>query len=95
MSEGSGSADLLPASRRPKRARVARRDLLDLDEPTRTLMAALQRRLQQRFGRRLKGLILFGSRARGEHTADSDADVAIVLAGPIEKPFAPHHRRHL
>ena len=32
------------------------------------------------YGDRLKGLYLFGSRARGDHTADSDADLAIVLA---------------
>jgi predicted nucleotidyltransferase len=51
-------------------------------------MATLHRRLRQRFGDRLKGLILFGSRARGDHTADSDADVAVVLAGPIGKAFA-------
>jgi predicted nucleotidyltransferase len=51
-------------------------------------MAALYRRLRQRFGGRLKGMILFGSRARGDHTADSDADVAIVLAAPIGKTFA-------
>jgi antitoxin ChpS len=33
-------------------------------------------------------VILFGSRARGDHSADSDADVAVVLAGPIGKTFA-------
>jgi antitoxin ChpS len=32
------------------------------------------------YGDRLKGLYLFGSRARGDHAADSDADVAVVLA---------------
>ena len=31
------------------------------------------------YGDRLKGLYLFGSRARGDHQADSDADVAVVL----------------
>jgi predicted nucleotidyltransferase len=31
------------------------------------------------YGRRLKGIYLFGSRARGDHRPDSDADVAIVL----------------
>ena len=51
-------------------------------------MAPLHRRLRRRFGERLKSLILFGSRARGDHAGDSDADVAIVLAGPIGKPFA-------
>jgi predicted nucleotidyltransferase len=31
------------------------------------------------YGDRLKGLYLFGSRARGDHTRDSDADVVVVL----------------
>lgn len=31
------------------------------------------------YGERLKGLYLFGSRARGDHTPESDADVAVVL----------------
>jgi hypothetical protein len=89
MSGSLVSADLLSrASRTPERARVASRRRAELDEPTRILMAALNRRLGQRFGRRLKGLILFGSRARGDHTADSDADVAVVLAGPIGNSFA-------
>ena len=51
-------------------------------------MVALHRRLGRRFGRHLKGVILFGSRARGDHTANSDADVAVVLKKPIEKTFA-------
>jgi uncharacterized protein len=33
-----------------------------------------------RFGEDLKGLCLFGSRARGDHRTDSDIDVAVVLA---------------
>jgi len=32
------------------------------------------------YGDRLIGLHLFGSRARGDHGAESDADVAVVLA---------------
>ena len=86
MSERSTSAGLL---RRASRARVPRpRGIGDLDEATRALMAALHRRLRRRFGDRLKGMILFGSRARGDHNVDSDADVAVVLTGPIGKTFA-------
>lgn len=32
------------------------------------------------YGDRLKGIYLFGSRARGDHTPESDADVAVVLS---------------
>lgn len=31
------------------------------------------------YGPRLVGLFLFGSRARGDHRPDSDADIAVVL----------------
>lgn len=31
------------------------------------------------YGIRLHGVVLFGSRARGDHRPDSDADVAIIL----------------
>ena len=44
---------------------------------------ALQRvaaEVRQRYGDRLRGIYLFGSRARGDHRPDSDADVAVVLA---------------
>jgi uncharacterized protein len=43
---------------------------------------ALQRfaeRARLNYGARLKGLYLFGSRARGDHHQESDADVAIIL----------------
>lgn len=34
------------------------------------------------------GAILFGSRARGTHRPDSDADVAVLLSGPHQR-FLP------
>lgn len=37
------------------------------------------RAVRQAYGARVKGIYLFGSRARGDHTPDSDADVAVVL----------------
>lgn|SRR3990170_2479611 len=36
-------------------------------------------RLRQAYGQRLRGVYLFGSRARGDHEPDSDVDVLIVL----------------
>ncbi len=38
------------------------------------------RAVREAYGARVKGIYLFGSRARGDHTPDSDADIAVVLA---------------
>jgi predicted nucleotidyltransferase len=38
------------------------------------------RAIRKAYGSRLKGIYLFGSRARGDHTTESDADIAVVLA---------------
>jgi len=37
------------------------------------------RAVRQAFGERVKGIYLFGSRARGDHMPESDADIAVVL----------------
>jgi uncharacterized protein len=54
------------------------------DPVVREALQCLDRRLRERFGRDYVRLILFGSRARGDHTPDSDADVAVVMRIPIE-----------
>lgn len=36
--------------------------------------------VREAYGTRLAGIYLFGSRARGDHRADSDYDVAVVLS---------------
>jgi uncharacterized protein len=43
--------------------------------------------VRQAYGPRLKGVYLFGSRARGDHAPESDADVAIVLAAGTDWDF--------
>ena len=43
------------------------------------ILAELKRGLQEIYGDRLRAVVLFGSQARGEATADSDVDVAVVL----------------
>jgi predicted nucleotidyltransferase len=43
----------------------------------------LGRKLSERFGRKYVKIMLFGSRARGDNHAESDADVAVVLRGRI------------
>ena len=40
-------------------------------------------RLARAFGTRLRDVILFGSRARGDHRPDSDLDLFVVLDGPL------------
>ena len=37
--------------------------------------------LQQAFGSRLRSVVLYGSRARGDHRPDSDVDLMVVLDG--------------
>ncbi|MBN1774145.1 MAG: nucleotidyltransferase domain-containing protein [Deltaproteobacteria bacterium] len=52
-----------------------------LPSELRPLLAAYRRLLEGRFGARLQGIRLFGSRARGDAEPDADADVAVVVAG--------------
>jgi predicted nucleotidyltransferase len=49
------------------------------------------RGLKQIYGNRLRGVYLYGSAARGQLTADSDIDIAIVL-DEIESRFDEHER---
>ncbi len=44
----------------------------------------LRNKLEHLYGDRLRRLVLCGSYAREEHTDDSDIDVAVVLAGPVQ-----------
>jgi predicted nucleotidyltransferase len=48
------------------------------------LVAAYRHLLVARFGARVELVRLFGSRARGDEGVDSDADVAVVIAGVSE-----------
>jgi predicted nucleotidyltransferase len=49
-----------------------------------TLYREPKRRLQDAFGDRLKGVVIYGSEARGEATEDSDIDVMVLLDGPAD-----------
>jgi predicted nucleotidyltransferase len=50
---------------------------------TSTLLARIKSRLQAVYGDRLRGVVLYGSEARGEATPDSDVDIMVLLAGPV------------
>jgi len=49
----------------------------------RELGRELKRRLGEAFGDRLRGVLIYGSEARGEASEDSDIDVMVLLQGPI------------
>ena len=55
-----------------------------LPDDVASLLAKYRELLAARFGSRLESVRLFGSRARGDHEPDSDADVAVVIAGLTE-----------
>jgi len=52
---------------------------MPIPERLQPILAELKRGLQEIYGDRLRAVVLFGSQARGEATADSDVDVAVVL----------------
>lgn len=54
-----------------------------IDSTTRTAIRAFVEKVSVQYD--LVGVILFGSRARRSHRPDSDADVAVLLRGPLGK----------
>jgi len=47
------------------------------------LLKRVKSSLQQAFGDRLRGVILYGSEARGTAEPDSDIDLLVLLEGPV------------
>ena len=65
-----------------------RREWGDIDdELVQSALRELDGRLRAKFGERYVKLILFGSRARGDHKPDSDADVAVVMRDKVEEEW--------
>jgi predicted nucleotidyltransferase len=58
--------------------------LHNVADRTHTALAHLVPRLRHLYGDRLVDLVLFGSRARGDHADDSDVDVCVVLRAPVD-----------
>ena len=50
---------------------------------TSELLAEVKERLTAAFGGRLKGVVLYGSEARGDSAEDSDIDFLVLLDEPI------------
>ena len=63
-------------------APAARTGERDMD--ARTLLEDIRSRLAAAHGQRLRGVVLYGSEARGDARPDSDIDVLVLLDGPID-----------
>ena len=48
------------------------------------LLAEIKDRLNSVYGRRIKGIVLYGSEARGTARHDSDIDLLVILGGNID-----------
>jgi predicted nucleotidyltransferase len=54
------------------------------------LLSRVKGALAEAFGARLRGVVLYGSEARGEADPDSDIDLLVLLDGPVRRPNDPH-----
>jgi predicted nucleotidyltransferase len=55
-----------------------------MNAPLETVLADLRAGLAALYGARLQRVVLFGSHARGDAEPESDIDVMVVLAGPLD-----------
>lgn len=50
------------------------------------LLKRVKSALAKTFGPRLRGIVLYGSEARGQSSPDSDIDLLVLLDGPPREP---------
>lgn len=55
-----------------------------MNHQTRLILEACKERLLDHYGPRLRGLVLYGSVARGTESAESDLDLMALLEGPFD-----------
>lgn len=48
------------------------------------ILARIKAILTEAFGERLRGVVLYGSEARGEAAPDSDIDLLVLLGAPVD-----------
>ena len=78
---------LTPTKRGDDAAELAASLPAQTPDHVRRALAEAKQRLQQTYGDRLSRIILYGSRARGDATEESDVDLLIVLDDPIENRY--------
>lgn len=54
-----------------------------MDETTQVVLRECKSRIAEHYGNQFRGLVLYGSYARGEETPGSDLDLLVLLDGPI------------
>ena len=71
------------------------RSLVETDAERAAIAAELQRITEVLVAFGAERVILFGSRAKGEATRESDADLLVVIDGPPDEPWGARHTRLL
>ncbi len=59
------------------------------------VLQQLRAGLEAQYGDRLDRVLLYGSRARGDATPESDVDVLVVLEGEVDALAEIHRNSHL
>lgn len=57
---------------------------MNQDEQVQKLTTRIHDRLLELYGKRLRGIILYGSRARKNDASDSDLDLLVLLSAPFD-----------
>ncbi len=55
-----------------------------MDEKVEKILKEIKRYLEEKYGDKIKKVILYGSYARGEATEDSDVDVLVVVSDDLD-----------